>query len=209
MKHTPLFVIILILFCAGSHLVAATPFTDLKVRSAKRGTSVDRDGSYSTAGFRKEVRSTDRIVSIDVEYRTLRDITGLYEIQCFFIGRDPSGEKFVYDAYKFRSKEKDESFAVTAKDLYGGTKTTTVETTTEPITGTSSYGNRVSGTLTTTIFTKSVREGSKCLGWVVRLFYDGKFVRQQASVHDLDQLAKENSEELSAIAEKLQISDIE
>ena len=197
------------LILGNLQLFAGTPFTDLQVSSAKRGTSVDQSGSYSTADFTKKVRKTDRIRAVDIKYRTLRDITGHYEIQCFFVGRDPSGEKFIYDAYKFHSKEKDRSFIVTAKDLYGGTKTETVSTTTEPITGTTTWGAPVSGTLTTTIFTKSVRQGSNCLGWVVRLYYDGEFVRQQASTSELDQLAKDNAKELSAIVEKLPISEIQ
>jgi len=185
-----------------------TPFTTLDVKSAKRGTKVDRTGSYSTAGFSKEVRTTDRIVSIHVHYRALREIDKKYEIQCFFIAKDPSGEKFVYDAYKFISGEKEENFILEAKDLFGGTKTNTVSVSTDPFTGTSTWGNPVAGTITTTIYTQSVKQGSKCLGWIVRLFYDGKFVRQQASLSDLDQLARESQDEFSSIAESLEASSV-
>jgi hypothetical protein len=133
----------------------------------------------------------------------------IHEIQCFFVGRDPSGQRFIYDAYRFNSKEKDRSFVVTAKDLYGGTKVTTVSTSTEPISGVTSGGIPVAGTLTTTIFTKSVRQGSNYLGWIVRIFYDGEFVRQQASATELDKLAADNAEKLSEIIEKLPVSKIE
>jgi hypothetical protein len=201
-KHFILLLSLFLVFTAIP-LVAAPPFTDLKVKSAKRGTSVDRSGSYSTSGYTQKVRSTDRIVTIEVEYRTLRDITESYEIQCFFIGRNPDGEKFVYDAYKFQSKVKDRIFLVEAKDLYGGTKTTTVSTTTEPISGTTSWGNSITGTLTTTLITESVEDGSKCLGWIVRLYYNGEFVRLKASTHELERLAEEKADDFSEIAQSL------
>lgn len=181
-------------------LEANPPFTTLDVRSATRGTKVDRSGSYSTSSFQKEVRTTDRVVSIKVHYKTFRDVDKKFEIQCFFIGRDPDGNRFVYDAYKFVSDKKEEEFILDAKDLFGSKKTTTVSSSVD------SLGS--AGTLKTIIYTKSVKQGSRCLGWIVRLYYDGQFVRTQTSAREMEDYADESSEELSSIAMSLDTSDI-
>src|SRR5437867_3162998 len=115
------------------------------------------------------------------ELRTLGKPVGEpYEVQCFFVAKDKSQARYIYDAIRFHSSAQLDEVNVFARDLFGGTKTTDISVSNNPISGTTSRGDYFYGTLTSTVVLTSTKPGSQVEGWIVRVVSGGQVVRFDA-----------------------------
>ena len=72
-------------------------------------------------------QTTTGILAVKVQLRTLgKPHVEPYEVQCFFIAKDKSQSRYIYDAIKFHSSAQFDEINVFARDLFGGTKTTDI-----------------------------------------------------------------------------------
>ena len=121
----------------------------------------------------------------------------------FFIAKDKSKTRYIYDAVKFHSIAQFDEVNVVARDLFGGT--TTVDASTNPISGTTSHGDTFYGTLTSVVST--TKPGSQVEGWIVRVLSGGRVVRFEASLSELKTFGGLESALLDKVANSISFKE--
>jgi len=123
--------------------------------------------------------------SVRVEYQFPHGLTGVAEVQCFFLGRnDTTMQHFIYSSLSAPAHSHDELTFISPELL--GTTTTTKTYPVGTLTVTSSAGTQSSRTITQTDTTR--KKGSTPQGWVVRFVSGGnvlKVLSNQPSLADM------------------------
>lgn len=174
--------------------------------SLTRGNAISRSSSarsIGTATFTNNSADTTRIAAVRVQLRSFRQPVAPYEIQCFFTAKDPSKQRYIYDAVKAPSSAIFDEIDIFGRDLFGGSTSVDQATATDRITGTTSEGDPVSGTLKTTVTLTTTVPGAKLEGWIVRVISGGRVVRLDASLQELKTFAERESALLDGIATQL------
>jgi hypothetical protein len=151
---------------------------------------------------------TTHILAVKVQLRTPGNaLVEPYEVQCFFIAKDKSQARYIYDAIKFHSSTQFDEVNVAARDLFGGTKTVDISVSKNPIAGVTSQGDHFYGTLTDTVVLTSTKPGSHVEGWIVRVLSQGQVVRLQASLSELKPFAEWQGSLLDKAANSVSFKD--
>jgi len=164
--------------------------------------------SIGNVTYINKSRTTTGILAVNVKLRTLgAPLVEPYELQCFFIAKDKSQSRYIYDAIKFHSSAQFDEVNVFARDLFGGTKTTDISISKNPISGTTSWGEPYYGILTTTVLLTSTKPGSQVEGWIVRVLSRGQIVRFEASLSELRTFEASESALLDKVAKSISFKE--
>jgi hypothetical protein len=195
---------------AGERIEARTraqiPF--LTAISLDTGSFITEGGSgvrsIGNVTYINKSQTTTHILAVKVQLRTTgSQVVEPYEVQCFFIAKDKSQSRYIYDAIKFHSITQFDEVNVFARDLFGGTKTTDISV--SPISGITSQGDYFYGT--DTVVLTSTKPGSQVEGWIVRVLSRGQVVRFEASLSDLKTFAEWESASLDKAANSVSFKD--
>ena len=198
---------------ASSHTIAQplqVPF--LTAVSLNTGSFITENGSGArTIGnvtYINQSQTTTGILAVKVQVRTVgKPLVEPYEVQSFFIAKDKSEARYIYDVIKFHSTAQFDEVNVFARDLFGGTKTVDISVSKDPISGTTSWGDSYHGTLTSTVMLSSTRPGSRVEGWIVRVLSRGQMVRFEASLSELKTFAERESALLDKAAKSISFKE--
>jgi hypothetical protein len=169
--------------------------------SLRRGNVIDqKSGAQSIGGvnYSSFSRSTNRVVAVKVRLSSFSKPKEPYEVQCFFIAKEPSQGRYIYDTKKMISSQQSEEFDVYARELFGGSQSVQSASSTRSSGG--SFGGGNATRVTTTNRMASSSSGSKSEGWIVRVLSGGKVVRMEASLQELKSFAEKESAQLDARA---------
>jgi hypothetical protein len=164
--------------------------------------------SIGNVTYINKSQTTTGILAVNVKLRTIgKPLVEPYEVQCFFIAKDSSQARYIYDAIKFHSSTQFDEVNVFARDLFGGTNTTDISVSNNPISGTTSSGDTFYGTLTSTVLLTTTKPGSQVEGWIVRVLSRGELVRFDASLSELKTFAEQESPLLDKVAESISFKE--
>jgi hypothetical protein len=164
--------------------------------------------SISNVTYMNKSQTTTGIIAVNVKLRTLgKPLLEPYEVQCFFIAKDKSQGRYIYDAIKFHSSAQFDELNVFARDLFAGTKTTDISVSKNRISGTTSWSDPYHGTLTSTVVLTSAKPGSQVEGWIVRVVSGGQVVRFDASLSELKTFAGSESALLDKVADSISFKE--
>ena len=164
--------------------------------------------SIGNVTYINKSQTTTGILAVKIQLRTLGKPVGEpYEVQCFFVAKDKSQARYIYDAIRFHSSAQLDEVNVFARDLFGGTKTTDISVSNNPISGTTSRGDYFYGTLTSTVVLTSTKPGSQVEGWIVRVVSGGQVVRFDASLSELKTFAEWESALLDEVAKSISFKE--
>jgi hypothetical protein len=198
---------------ATSHTIAQpsqVPY--LTAISLDTGSFITESGSgarsIGNVTYMNKSQTTTGILAVKIRLRTLgKPLIEPYEVQSFFIAKDKSNARYIYDAIKFHSSAQFDEINVFARDLFGGTKTTDISVSKNPISGTTSWGDTYYGTLTSTVVLTSTKPGSQVEGWIVRVVSGGQVVRFDASLSELKTFAGWESALLDRVAKSISFKE--
>jgi hypothetical protein len=185
---------------------------DLTAVSHNTGSFITESGSgvrsMGNVTYVNKSETTTGILAVNVKLRTVgAPLVEPYEVQSFFIAKDESQARYIYDAIKFHSSAQFDEINVFARDLFGGTKTTDISVSQNPISGITSHGDYFSGTLTSTVVLTGTKPGSQVEGWIVRVLSRGQLVRFDASLSELKTFAERESPLLDKVAESISFKE--
>jgi hypothetical protein len=190
----------------------ASQVPHLTAISHETGSFITESGSgvrsIGNVTYMNKSQTTTGIIAVNVKLRTLgKPLVEPYEVQCFFTAKDKSQGRYIYDAVKFHSSAQFDEINVFARDLFGGTKTTDISVSKNPISGTTSWGDPYHGTLTSTVVLTSTKPGSQVEGWIVRVVSGGQVVRFDASLSELKAFAGWESALLDKVAKSISFKE--
>ena len=187
----------------ASALADAQPIPYFSATSIQRGTRISHSsatriiGTFNTSTVSQ---TTKGIIGVKVQLRHFGKLTSPYEIQCFFIAKDATKLRYVYDFVKAVSDQQFDEVTIFGRDLFAGTETVSKARTSVPSYGISSSGESVYGTSTLTLTQTTIRPGSDIEGWIVRIISEGKVIRSDASLSELRNFAESETADLDKIA---------
>jgi len=174
--------------------------------SLQRGNAISRSSSARYVGGVSSTtvsKDTSRIAAVKVTLRSFSAPKTPYEVQCFFCAKSFTKTRYIFDAKKVLSSALFDEINIFGRDLFGGAQTIAKASASQPITGTTQYGEEVSGTLETTVRLTTTTSGSTIEGWIVRVISEGKVVRMDASLQELKVLAERESALLDGVAAQI------
>ena len=183
---------------------SAQPIPYFTATSVQRGTVVTRSHSARiVANFDTSTsfKATEGIIGVKVELRSFGKLDSPFEIQCFFVAKDSTKARYVYDFVKAFSEQPFDQLTMYGRDLFAGSETVNKASTTIPATGFAG-GQSVYGSATLSLKQTTVRPGSTVEGWIVRVISEGRIVRSDASLYELKTFAERQAAELDKIADQ-------
>lgn len=171
---------------------AAQQVPFVSATTVQRGTVVSDKYSTTDWGFARQDEVSHNVAHVRVELQTFQKLTSPYEVQCFFVARDPDGNRIVYDVVKKVSGTQSDVLDFFARPLFTSSETKMSRTRDVDLT----TGERI----TLTEWGKAVKVGSTLEGWIVRVVNRGHIVAVEASLSELKQLGKTAVADLNRIA---------
>lgn len=199
---TPLSVL-LFLICHNLYAAPAARVTppSLTVSQLQHGRVTSRYPSGDALSGTSNTKETTRISAIRVQLSAFSKPEHPYEVQCFFVAKDPARRRYIYDAQRFLSDGIRANFPVYGRDLFGGSETVTQIARYVTITELDAKEQKlVTKTVPVNDTQTTKTAGSKHEGWVVRVLSEGKVVRLAASLAQLQAFAEKEAALLDKVA---------